>query len=169
MTTTPLVLEDLLRPGLRIVFCGTAPGRMSAEKRAYYAHPQNRFWRILHETGLTPRRLRPEEYPELLTYDIGLTDIAKHSFGMDNQLPRGSLGRTAAEALRERIGACAPRFLAFTSLKGGSSFLHRPVRPGAQVETIGETRMWALPSPSPAANWTWDPGPWFALADVVRG
>jgi double-stranded uracil-DNA glycosylase len=168
MTEIPFVLEDLLRPGLGIVFCGTAPGRMSAERRAYYAHPQNKFWRILHETGLTPRRLRPEEYPELLTYDIGLTDIAKHSFGMDNQLPSGSLGRTAAEALRERIGACAPRFLAFTSLKGGSSFLRRTVRPGAQDETIGATRIWALPSPSPAANWSWDSQPWFALAELAR-
>jgi double-stranded uracil-DNA glycosylase len=88
MSLTPKpVLDDMLAPGLRIVFCGTAPGRLSAEQQAYYAHPQNKFWRILHETGLTPRRLRPDEYRELLTLGIGLTDIAKHAFGMDNQLP----------------------------------------------------------------------------------
>jgi TDG/mug DNA glycosylase family protein len=168
MTQNPFVLEDLLRPGLHIVFCGTAPGRVSAEKRAYYAHPQNKFWRILHETGLTPRRLRPEEYGELLSYDIGLTDIAKHAFGMDNQLPSGSLGRTAATALRERIGACAPRILAFTSLTGGSSFLRRAVKPGAQAETIGPTQIWVLPSPSPTAGWNWNPQPWFALAAAGR-
>ena len=164
MTKSSIVLQDLLRPGLDVVFCGTAPGRVSAERRAYYAHPQNKFWRVLHEAGLTPRKLRPEEYPELLTYDIGLTDIAKHTFGMDSQLPSGSLGRAAAEALRDRIAACAPRILAFTSLKGGSSFLRRPVRTGAQEETIGPTRLWVLPSPSPAANWTWNPQPWFDLA-----
>jgi TDG/mug DNA glycosylase family protein len=164
MTKSSVVLQDLLRPSLDVVFCGTAPGRVSAERRAYYAHPQNKFWRVLHEAGLTPRKLRPEEYPELLTYDIGLTDIAKHTFGMDSQLPSGSLGRAAAEALRERIAACAPRILAFTSLKGGSSFLGRPVRAGAQEETIGPARIWVLPSPSPAANRTWNPQPWFDLA-----
>jgi TDG/mug DNA glycosylase family protein len=169
MTNSSVVLEDVLRPGLDVVFCGTAPGRVSAEKRAYYAHPQNKFWGILHEAGLTPRRLRPEEYRELLTYDIGLTDIAKHTFGMDSQLPSGSLGRAAAEALRDRVGACAPRFLAFTSLRGGSSFLRRVVRPGPQGETIGVTRIWVLPSPSPAANWTWNPQPWLELATTIRG
>ena len=168
MAKNTFVLDDLLRPGLDVIFCGTAPGRVSAERRAYYAHPQNKFWRILHETGLTPRRLRPDECREVLTYGIGLTDIAKHTFGMDNQLPSGSLGRAAADALRHRIDACAPRILAFTSLKGGSSFLRRPARPGAQEETIGPTRIWVLPSPSPTANWTWNPQPWFALAAAAR-
>ncbi len=56
------VLPDLIRPGLRIVFCGTAPGTVSARRGAYYAHPQNRFWRVLHEVGLTPRLVAPEDY-----------------------------------------------------------------------------------------------------------
>ncbi len=44
MSLTPKpVLDDMLASGLRIVFCGTAPGRLSAEQQAYYAHPQNKF------------------------------------------------------------------------------------------------------------------------------
>ncbi len=162
------VLEDMLVPGLRLVFCGTAPGRVSAQRQAYYAHPHNKFWRILHETGLTPRRLRPEEYLELLSLSIGLTDIAKHAFGMDSQLPRGSLGRVATESLRNKIEALQPGILAFTSLTGASSFLRRPVKPGLQQETIGGTRVWALPSPAPTANWNWNPQPWFDLADAAK-
>ena len=53
---------DLLRPGLRIVFCGTAAGTVSAARGAYYAHPQNRFWSALHASGSTPRLLQPEEF-----------------------------------------------------------------------------------------------------------
>jgi TDG/mug DNA glycosylase family protein len=170
MSLTPKpVLDDMLAPGLRIVFCGTAPGRLSAEQQAYYAHPQNKFWRILHETGLTPRRLRPDEYRELLTLGIGLTDIAKRAFGMDNQLPKGSLGRAATDSLRAKIEAFEPGALAFTSLKGASSFLRRPVRPGLQEETVGRTRVWALPSPAPTANWCWNPQPWFELAASAEG
>jgi TDG/mug DNA glycosylase family protein len=54
------VLPDLIKPGLRIVFCGTAAGNVSAARGAYYAHPQNRFWSALHAFGLTPRQLEPE-------------------------------------------------------------------------------------------------------------
>jgi hypothetical protein len=35
--SAPQLIEDLLQPGLRIVFCGTALGRTSYERKAYYA------------------------------------------------------------------------------------------------------------------------------------
>src|SRR3546814_13773735 len=54
------VLPDVLAPGLRLVFCGSAAGRKSAELGAYYAGPGNKFWPTLYEIGLTPRH-RSEE------------------------------------------------------------------------------------------------------------
>ena len=86
------ILPEHLRPGLTLVFCGTAAGRQSALRQAYYAHPQNKFWRTLQAVGLTPRRFAPEEYPALWELGIGLTDIAKFAYGMDHQLPRHSPG-----------------------------------------------------------------------------
>ncbi len=158
------VLPDVLAPGLRIVFCGTAAGTESARQRAYYAHPQNRFWRVLHEAGLTPRRLAPTEYALLPGLGLGLTDIAKFVSGMDSQLPRGSLGRAPCDALFAKIALAAPRILAFTSLTAGRRYLGRgDAGYGPQPETIGETAIWLLPSPSPAATWKWDPAPWLAL------
>jgi G:T/U-mismatch repair DNA glycosylase len=108
------------------VFCGTAPGTVSAQRKQYYAHPQNKFWRALHDVGLTPRLLQPSEYETLLTYRIGLTDIAKHVSGMDNQLPRGSLGKEAIADLRARIEKYKPRILAFTSLARADASLQVP-------------------------------------------
>ena len=124
------VLPDVLLPGLTIVFCGTAAGTVSAQRGAYYAHPQNKFWRTLHDTGLTPRRYKPEEFAVLPQLGIGLTDIAKQAFGMDSELPRHSLGCAATDALRERILDVAPRILAFTSLTGGRRFLGSKVTLG---------------------------------------
>ncbi|MBW8837607.1 MAG: mismatch-specific DNA-glycosylase, partial [Burkholderia sp.] len=46
------ILPDQLKPGLKLVFCGTAAGRQSALQQAYYAHGQNKFWTTLHKTGL---------------------------------------------------------------------------------------------------------------------
>src|SRR5215469_3822484 len=143
------VLPERLKPGLKLVFCGTAAGRQSALKRAYYANAQNKFWRTLHEVGLTPRLFLPEQYPDLMALGIGLTDIAKFVYGMDHQLPKDSLGKDAAEALSARIRKIAPAHLAFTSLTAGRAVMGKDAAAGLQHERIGGTRVWILPSPSP--------------------
>jgi hypothetical protein len=114
------ILPDVLQPQLAIVFCGTAAGTESARQAAYYAHPQNRFWRALHEAGLTPRRLAPSEFPTLPDYGLGLTDIAKTASGMDRELPSGALGRDACATLEAKILEFSPKVLAFTSLTAGA-------------------------------------------------
>ncbi|HEY1783543.1 MAG TPA: mismatch-specific DNA-glycosylase [Roseiarcus sp.] len=164
------VLPDVLEPGLRIVFCGTAAGTVSARRGAYYAHPQNRFWPTLHAVGLTPRKLEPEDYPELPQWGLGLTDLAKHVSGMDRELPPDSLGRAACASLGAKIAAAQPEWLAFTSLNAGRSYLGRAATFGEQGESIGQTRLWILPSPSPAAGWNWDRNAhwWRSLADGAR-
>ena len=167
MAKKPHILPERLRPGLRLVFCGTAAGRQSARAGAYYAHPQNRFWKTLHAVGLTPRLFAPREYPLLWELDIGLTDIAKHDFGMDHQLPGDALDARAVRALRRRIGKFAPRHLAFTSLNAGRRVMGRTAVAGRQKEKLGETTVWILPSPSPLAANHWDIRPWRALAGAV--
>jgi TDG/mug DNA glycosylase family protein len=152
------------------VFCGTAAGRLSAAKGHYYAHPQNKFWTILHTTGLTPRKFAPAEYPELVRYGIGATDIAKYVSGMDKELPRESLGVAARQDLQRRILQAAPKILAFTSLTGGRTFLGHNIAFGQQETALGSTRIWVLPSPSPTAHWNWDAHKhiWHELADHFR-
>jgi double-stranded uracil-DNA glycosylase len=161
------VLPERLRPGLALVFCGTAAGRKSALEQAYYAHGQTKFWTTLHAVGLTPRLFSPQDYPLLDELDIGLTDIAKFTFGMDHQLPREALGTQAAEALRARIRKFAPRHLAFTSLKAGRTVMGPKARAGEQTQKLGAARVWILPSPSPLAANHWDIGPWRQLARAV--
>ncbi|MCB1538900.1 MAG: mismatch-specific DNA-glycosylase [Rhodospirillales bacterium] len=162
------VLPDLLASGLDVVFCGTAPGHISAARRAYYAHPQNKFWRILYEAGFTPELLAPADYARLITFGIGLTDIAKFDHGMDYELARGALGAAAIDDLRARIARYRPRILAFTSKTGGTAFLKGSRPYGVQPETLGETRIWVLPSPSPAAIRFWDAGPWRDLGRMIK-
>src|SRR6185437_1404681 len=98
---------------------------------------------------------------------IGLTDIAKFTYGMDHQLPRHSLGPKAARHLRERIEAVAPRHLAFTSLNAGRAVLGKAVKAGEQDQGWGGTRLWVLPSPSPLADNHWDIAPWRTLAETI--
>lgn len=161
------ILPDRLKAGLKLVFCGTAAGRQSALQKAYYAHKQNKFWRTLYEVGLTPHLFQASEYSGLLRLGIGLTDIAKYAYGMDHQLPKGSLGHEAAEALRSRILEIRPRHLAFTSLTAGRAVMGTKAVSGRQKEQIGTTKIWILPSPSPLASNHWDIAPWRKLSKAV--
>ncbi|MEC9342225.1 MAG: mismatch-specific DNA-glycosylase [Pseudomonadota bacterium] len=158
------VLEDLLAPGLSVVFCGTGAGNRSARIGAYYAGPGNRFWPTLYEIGLTPVRLAPGEWRRAPEFGIGLTDIAKRHVGPDSGLDPAGVD---AEALKARIENCRPRILAFTSKKAASLFLGRPtgrIDYGPQRETIGRTMIHVLPSPSGAARGYWSLAPWRELA-----
>lgn len=162
------ILPDRLKPGLKLVFCGTAAGRASALARAYYAHSQNKFWKTLFDVGLTPRLIAPAEYAQLWEHGIGLTDIAKYDFGMDHQLPPHALDADAAQALRERILKVQPKILAFTSLNAGRKVMGPKAVAGEQKERLGDTRVFILPSPSPLAANHWDIGPWRDLARAVE-
>jgi len=156
------VLPDLLRPGLALVFCGTAAGERSAREGAYYAHPGNLFWRALHEAGLTPRRFVPADFPELLRLGIGLTDLAKRHSGNDADLPRDAFDVPGLEA---KIAHYRPRLLAFTSKTAARAALGRAiVTYGVQPERLGATEIHPLPSPSGQARRHWDIGPWRQLA-----
>lgn len=158
------VLPDVLRPGLDIVFCGTAAGAASARRGAYYAGPGNAFWPTLFRIGLTPRILAPEEFREVIRYGLGLTDMAKTVSGNDHELPPGSFdpGR-----LERAIRRCRPALLAFTSKRAASGFLGQPVACGLQAAEVGPTRIFVLPSPSGAARRHWDESQWQALASLA--
>jgi TDG/mug DNA glycosylase family protein len=156
------ILPDLLRPGLELVFCGTAAGERSAREGAYYAHPGNLFWRALYEAGITPHRFGPAEFPGLLDLGIGLTDLAKRHSGNDADLPRDAFD---APALVAKIEAFRPHLIAFTSKTAARAALGRPiVAYGPQPERIGITEVHALPSPSGQARRHWNMGPWRQLA-----
>ena len=158
------VLPDVLRRGLKIVFCGTAAGPTSARLGQYYARPGNRFWPTLHRVGLTPERIAPADYARVLDFGIGLTDVVKFGSGVDSDLDPEHLGERARTALHRRIAAVAPRFLAFTSKRAALAGLGNIDGYGLQAGTLGTTRLWVLPSPSGAATRWWDERPWRALA-----
>ena len=166
------LVPDVLEAGLTLVLVGTAPSRISARARAYYANPENKFWRTLFEVGLTPRQLAPTEYPTLPQYGIGLTDVAKRHSGMDSVLP-GEAWRP--DELRSKVEHYRPRIVAFTSKRGASETLGVPTGklPYGPQERLPldwppDTELWVLPSTSPLGHNHFRHEPWQALAERVR-
>jgi TDG/mug DNA glycosylase family protein len=159
------VLPDVLAIGLKVIFCGTAAGNVSAATQSYYAHPQNQFWRTLACVGFTPHQLQPSAYRELLSYGFGLTDLAKHHAGMDHALPQAGFDPAV---FRAKMHHYQPHYVAFTSKKTGHVYFKHPVTYGLQAESLGSTHFFILPSPSPAARGVWNETYWQELADLVR-
>jgi double-stranded uracil-DNA glycosylase len=147
------------------VFCGTAAGAVAARVGAPYAGPGNRFWWVLHETGLTPRQLEPAEFRTLPRYGIGLTDAAKHTSGPDSGLVRADFDPAAVIAKVERY---APWILAFVGKRAAQEVLARPVTYGPQEGAIGVSDVWVVPSTSGAARGAWHIHPWQELARRLR-
>ena len=71
------MVEDILAPGLRVVFCGINPGLSSAGTGFPFAHPANRFWKVIYQAGFTDRLLKPEEEQHLLDTRCGITMLVE--------------------------------------------------------------------------------------------
>lgn len=160
-----MLLPDLVAPGLRVIFCGTAAGTTSALESAYYAGPQNQFWSVLHSTGLTPVQLRPAEFRRLTEWGIGLTDVCKSAAGMDREIPSGAFDPARLEAA---VDGVRPDVIAFNGKTAARLALglgrRAPIETGPLAVTLGETPVWVLPSTAPTARRYWDVNPWQQLA-----
>src|SRR5690348_7222469 len=147
--STPSEVPDVLAPGLRIVFVGINPGRVSAAAAAHFANPRNDFWRLLHAAGLTSRLYAPHEQFALIEEGIGVTNAAYRTTPGSGDLRRADFAGSA-----ERLGRIArelsPDWLAFVGKEAyRGAFGERPEL-GLQERRLGKTQLFVLPSTSPA-------------------
>ena len=166
---TQSAVPDVLGPGVRVVFCGINPGRVSAAAGAAFANPRNDFWRLLHAAGFTPRVLAPQEQHELLSYGVGLTNAVRRSTRGSGDLRRADFAG-AAERLEEIARSLEPCAIGFVGKTAYTGTFREPCHHGLQKRRLGETALFVLPSTSPAnAAVSWDERlRWFrALRDLV--
>jgi TDG/mug DNA glycosylase family protein len=138
------------------VFCGINPGRVSAAAGAHFANPRNDFWRLLHAAGFTPRLLEPSEQFSLLDYGVGATNSAFRTTPGSGDLRKRDF-EGSAERLERLAQELRPRVIAFVGKEAyRGAFGERPAL-GLQERSVGATRLFVLPSTSPAnAAVPWD-------------
>ena len=145
----PSAVPDVLAPGLRVVFCGINPGVWSARAAAHFANPRNDFWRLLHDADFTPRLLAPEEQEQLLGLGLGVTNAALRTTRGSGDLRRADFAG-AGERLAQVAEELRPRWIAFVGKEAyRGTFAERPEL-GAQERRLADTRLFVLPSTSPA-------------------
>jgi TDG/mug DNA glycosylase family protein len=141
-------LQDVIAPGLKVLFCGINPGLYSAATGNHFARPGNRFWPALHRSGFTPRQLHPSEKELLLSLGYGLTNlVGRATAGADELEPAEFVAGRRRLALKVR--RYRPRVVAFLGLGAYRYAFGRPAATlGLQPETLEGANMWVLPSPS---------------------
>jgi TDG/mug DNA glycosylase family protein len=142
-------IPDVLAPGLRVLFCGINPGRVSAAAGAHFANPRNDFWRLLHAAGFTPRLLEPHEQFELLTYGVGVTNAAARTTPGSGDLRRGDFAE-AAERLERIAVELRPGWIGFVGKEAYRGAFNERPQLGVQERRLAGTQLFVLPSTSPA-------------------
>lgn len=150
-------VEDVIAPGLRVLFCGINPGVRSGATGHHFAHPGNRFWPALHRSGFTPRRLAPSEQHELLDYGLGITNLVARTTARADELTAGEL-REGGRNLTRKLAEYRPRWLAMVGITAFRAAFGRPrAAVGPQDEQVSGVDVWLLPNPSGLnAHWTPD-------------
>jgi TDG/mug DNA glycosylase family protein len=142
-------VPDVLAPDLAVVFCGINPGRVSAAAGRHFANPRNDFWRLLHDAGFTPRVLSPAEQLELPLFGYGLTNAAYRTTPGSGDLRRADF-EGAAERLARIARELRPGVIAFVGKEAYRGTFNERPRLGLQDRRLGDTRLFVLPSTSPA-------------------
>lgn len=144
--------RTLLAPGLRAVLVGTiGRGRLPSQ---YYAGVGNRFWELLHLSGLTPERLGPDRAEQLLSHGLGLTDLVLERVHPPGREPETVVHR---EPFDRTVQAVAPQVVAFVSKTAATWYARGsgerlPHRYGDLDWTVAGRPAFVLPGPSGANN-----------------
>ncbi|WP_409310216.1 G/U mismatch-specific DNA glycosylase [Pectobacterium sp. B1J-3] len=142
------MINDILAPDLQVVFCGINPGLSTAHHGYHFANPNNRFWKVIHQSGFTERLLTPEEEQHLLDTGCGITMLVERPTVEAAELGRDELLQ-GGNAIVEKMERYQPRALAVLGKQAFSqAFGIKKISWGRQERCIGETQVWVLPNPS---------------------
>ncbi|MEH7252021.1 mismatch-specific DNA-glycosylase, partial [Neobacillus niacini] len=94
------------------LFVGFNPSIRSSETGHHFANPNNRFWRILYEAGLTPRKIEAVEDGKLLELGMGVTNIVARPTKAADEITREEY-KEGKEILRKKIEQLKPEVVCF--------------------------------------------------------
>ncbi|MFC0680293.1 mismatch-specific DNA-glycosylase [Lysobacter korlensis] len=147
-------VDDLVGPGLRLLFVGINPGLWTAATGAHFARPGNRFYPALAAAGITRHQIRAgdgmgdADRGHLISRRIGITNLVARATARADELTAGEL-RAGALLLEERVALWRPRVVA---IAGVSAYRHAFGIPkatlGRQPNDLAGVELWVVPNPS---------------------
>lgn len=141
-------IRDIISANLNVLFCGINPGQSTAHQGYHFAHPGNRFWKVIHLAGFTQQLLKPEEEQRLTETGCGITMLVERPTVQANELAPDEL-RDGGKRLIEKVLHYQPAALAILGKDAfRRAFQQSKVEWGKQPIAIGKTAVWVLPNPS---------------------
>ncbi len=147
-------VDDLIEPGVRLLFVGINPGLRTAAANAHFARPGNRFWPALQLAGITRDRMdmsggmSAADRAELIAVGVGITNLVPSATARADELTTPQI-RAAAAALTATVRRFEPRVVAVLGLTAYRQAFGRPkASPGRQPDDLAGAQLWVLPNPS---------------------
>lgn len=134
-----------------MLLVGINPGVRSATLGHHFAGYSNRFWKLLHESGLVPEPIGFEDDVRLPEWGYGITNlIARPTPGIDTLRPDEYLA--GARILRRKVRRWQPTVVAFLGVTLFRVVFGVPpkvkVALGPQRDRFEGARVFVLPNPS---------------------
>ncbi len=153
-------VDDLVGPGLRLLFVGINPGLWTAAVNTHFAHPVNRFYPALTKAGITGYEvdraagMTDADRAHLVERGIGITNLVKRASARAAELSREEL-REGGERLLEFVAEHRPKVVAIAGITAyRDAFGERGAVLGRQPETLESASrwsgaaLWVVPNPS---------------------
>lgn len=153
-------VDDLVGPGLKLLFVGINPGLWTAAVGTHFAHPGNRFYPALAAAGIVEYEvdrvggMTGEDRAYLVSRGIGITNLVRRASARASELSREEL-LEGGERLRRFVAEHRPSVVAIAGITAyRDAFGERAAVPGRQPDTSESASrwsgaaLWVVPNPS---------------------
>jgi len=153
-------VDDLVGPGLKLLFVGINPGLWTAAVQTHFAHPTNRFYPALAAAGITDYEvdraagMTDADRAHLIARGIGITNLVRRASARASELSTEEL-REGGERLLRFVAKHRPKVVAIAGISAyRDAFGERAAILGRQPETLdsvvhwSDAALWVVPNPS---------------------
>ena len=147
-------VDDLVGPGLRLLFVGINPGLWTAATGTHFAHPGNRFYPALRRAGIIDldvdrgTGMTDTQRAAFVARGIGITNLVPRATVRASELSRAELV-TGGRRLEQFVAEHRPVVVAVAGVTAyRDAFGRRDATAGRQPETLGDAVLWVVPNPS---------------------
>ena len=153
-------VDDLVGPGLRLLFVGINPGLWTAAVGTHFAHPTNRFYPALAAAGITDYEvdrvagMTDADRAHLVARGVGITNLVRRATARASELSREE-SREGGERLLRFVADRRPAVVAIAGISAyRDAFGERGGALGRQPATLDSAArwsgaaLWVVPNPS---------------------
>jgi TDG/mug DNA glycosylase family protein len=153
-------VDDLVGPGLRLLFVGINPGLWTAAVQTHFAHPTNRFYPALALAGITDYEvdraagMTDDDRAHLVARGVGITNLVRRASARASELSAEEL-REGGERLQRFVAEHRPAVVAIAGVTAyRDAFGERAATLGRQPDTLesathwSDAALWVVPNPS---------------------